>query len=327
MASREEWQRLQAIADRSEIQLTKEFLQLLRTIATIEVERRLVAALRRRQIQVALEIVRQAMAPATAVFQTALTNELMRIQEKAFVVAGDHLGIAKLTGSFDLTNPEAVNFASTRGSQFVATLDTHTRAMLRATISSSFIEGIPPRETAALIRESIGLTANQATAIDNYRKFLAKLGQRDSLDALPPSVRERVARSDMRILPKKGSSLTEERVDKMVTKYRDRLVRERALTLVRTETMAASNNGQQVLWNKAVDQGLLKETTTRKKFIVTPDDRLCPICKPMAGQLRRLDESFVSPYNGATVRTPPVHFKCRCAMGLVRVRQQNGATA
>lgn len=320
MPGKEEWEQLRAIADGGEIRLTKEFLKLIQVIATAELERRLLAALQRRQIQRAIAIVQQAFEASTALYQPALANELLTIEQKSYAVAANTLDLGKIIGSFDLTNPEAVEFARTRGSQFVAQLTADTQQLLRTTISSSFIEGIPPRETAQLIRQSIGLTANQAAAMRNYRGFLEGLARRGALDDLPPSVLERVRRSDIRLLPK-TTALSEARIDRMVEKYRDRLMKERALTLVRTETMAASNNGQQVLWNQALDRGLLNEAKTRRKWIVTPDDKLCPRCRPMAGQLRKLDEPFQSPYDGTIAMTPPLHWNCRCAMGIVQVRK------
>jgi hypothetical protein len=319
----EEWERLQAAADRSELTLRKEFLDMIAAIATAELERRILSALQKGQLQRVLQIIQQVFGPQLLEYQATLTNELLTIEQKSYAIAADTLGLGKMVGSFDLTNPEAVDFARSRGSQFAQQLDLDTQQLLKSIVSSSFTQGIPPREAAAMIRSSIGLTANQAAAMRNYREFLEGLAGRESLGALPLSVKQRVARSDVRMLPKRGVGMTEARIDKMVAKYRDRLLKERALALVRTETMSASNNGQLVLWNKAVDRGLLKDAVVRKAWIVTKDDRLCPRCKPLQGQLRRLDETFVSPYDGTTVKTPPLHWQCRCAMGLKRVRQVN----
>ena len=43
----EEWEQLQNLADRSELKLRKEFLDMIQAVATAELERRILAAIRR----------------------------------------------------------------------------------------------------------------------------------------------------------------------------------------------------------------------------------------------------------------------------------------
>lgn len=87
----------------------------------------------------------------------------------------------------------------------------------------------------------------------------------------------------------------------------------RAEIIARTETMTASNRGQQELWDQAVDADLL---TGREKqvWIVTPDDRLCPICEPMEDETAPLGGTFT--VDGAEISGPPAHPRCRCTVGL-----------
>jgi SPP1 gp7 family putative phage head morphogenesis protein len=88
---------------------------------------------------------------------------------------------------------------------------------------------------------------------------------------------------------------------------------ERAEVIARTETMRASNAGQELAWEQAKDDGLLTGNE-KKEWIVTPDDRLCPVCEPMDGVQVPLGESFS--VNGEQLDGPPAHPNCRCAMGL-----------
>jgi SPP1 gp7 family putative phage head morphogenesis protein len=87
----------------------------------------------------------------------------------------------------------------------------------------------------------------------------------------------------------------------------------RAEVIARTETMRASNEGQLEAWDQAKDAGLLTGTES-KEWIVTPDDRLCPICEPMDGITVGLDENF--DVDGDQVDAPPAHPNCRCTIGL-----------
>ncbi len=89
---------------------------------------------------------------------------------------------------------------------------------------------------------------------------------------------------------------------------------DRAETIARTETMRASNEGQQQAWNQAVDAGVLTGAE-QKVWIVTPDDRLCPICEGMEDVTILMDEDF--DVDGERVSTPPGHPRCRCTIGLV----------
>lgn len=87
----------------------------------------------------------------------------------------------------------------------------------------------------------------------------------------------------------------------------------RAQTIARTETMTASNQGQLEAWEQAKEAGLLSGGE-QKEWIVTPDDRLCPICEPMDGVNVGLDEKFV--VNGEELDGPPAHPNCRCTIAL-----------
>lgn len=85
--------------------------------------------------------------------------------------------------------------------------------------------------------------------------------------------------------------------------------------IARTETMRASNEGQSQAWDQAVDADLLTGAE-QQVWIVTPDDRLCPICGAdgVDGQTVPLDGQFV--IDGEYVDGPPLHPRCRCTVGL-----------
>lgn len=88
----------------------------------------------------------------------------------------------------------------------------------------------------------------------------------------------------------------------------------RAEVIARTETMTASNEGQAEAWDQAVEDGYL---TGKEKqvWIVTPDDRLCPMCEAL-GETEpvALGESFQT--EDGEFDGPPAHPNCRCVLGL-----------
>jgi hypothetical protein len=307
-----EWELLLRIALLADARLQRLFLAAVQIARTLELQRRIEFALGKQNTDLALRLPAQAWLKATQELQVQTSNETLDVFGKAFAIAGDELGLKM---SFDLTNPAAVEFARYRSSAFARTLNADTQRALRTVVSSSFLEGIPVRETARRLTQAIGLAPRDVTAVANYRRQLERLTERDSLDGLSKTDMDLVRRSDVRLLSKQG--LDAARIGKMTDVYGQRLLKERALTLVRTETMAASNAGQQTLWTDAQANGLFGAKVAERKFIVTPDDRLCPICRGMKNQVRGMNEDFVSTYDGTTVRMPPVHRKCRCVMGLV----------
>lgn len=80
----------------------------------------------------------------------------------------------------------------------------------------------------------------------------------------------------------------------------------RAENIARTEGMKGFNTGRRKGYEKS---GLVKG----KQWIVTYDDRLCPICRPMANKTAGLKDYFVT-NEGLRVLEPPVHPQCRCTI-------------
>jgi hypothetical protein len=111
--------------------------------------------------------------------------------------------------------------------------------------------------------------------------------------------------------------VTDEFFDDRLEDYADALLLDRATSIARTETIAAANEGQREAWLQAEDQGLLNSEEVERVWIITDDDRLCPICEALDGATADLGGTFdsedVGPLTG-----PPAHPLCRCAQGLQR---------
>ena len=105
------------------------------------------------------------------------------------------------------------------------------------------------------------------------------------------------------------------RMRRVLAKYSDRLLRQRAMNIARTETITASNQGQSELWKQAVEKGQL-DPTTKRVWIAAMSERTCPICMELDGQERGLEESWILPAGGE-VYGPTAHPQCRCTTGLM----------
>lgn len=206
---------------------------------------------------------------------------------------------------FDLVNPEAVAWARERSSTLITGIGGAQRAAIRDIISRSFTEGLTTAESGRLIRELIGLTPVQANAVLNLRRaILENPGKKLWAGSMPIRV------------PKGGAGW--DFIFRRGEQYAQRLLNYRAHTIARTETIAASNFGQLSLWRQAADKGLIG-TTDEKRWIVTPDERLCSICEGLGGEQVPLNESF-----SVGVEAPPAHASCRCTMGLARPLRKLG---
>lgn len=155
-----------------------------------------------------------------------------------------------------------------------------TRAGIRALVGQAFEQEWPPRELARHLRSSIGLTERQVGQIARLRQDLHAAGVDAS--TLARRIEQRSAQ----------------------------LIRQRATNIARTETLRASNSGQLEAWRQGDEAGLLNANVV-KEWIVTPDERLCPLCEPLDGAHAALDELFPG-----GVEAPPLHPSCRCAVGL-----------
>lgn len=199
---------------------------------------------------------------------------------------------------FDTSNPRIAGMISRNTAELVTNLTDETRNAVKDAIKQatklSFEEGLPPRKSAELMRDVIGLNKPQEQAVFNFRRGLVEQG-----DFTPAQIERQV------------KALIERKLD------------ERALLIARTETINAVNAGQQEVWNQAREDDLI-DKDTKKQIIVTPDDRLCPICAnpKVDGQIVQFDKSFtvwLDPPSGNPTKfmTPTFHPRCRCAMRMI----------
>lgn len=189
------------------------------------------------------------------------------------------LGI-ELGLGFRMVNEEAVRWAATRGAELVVEINEVQRAVLRGMIETSQQAGIPPARLARNVRNVVGLHSKWAAAVQSYENRLIQSG------------------------------LPRGQVEKATAAYAARLRAARALNIARTETLTAQNAGQHAVWKHLQDLGHLDPNLTRRKWIVTKDDKLCPWCKQMIGEraITDINKPFSTPRG--EVMSPPMHPSC-----------------
>lgn len=192
---------------------------------------------------------------------------------------------ARVKMRFTGPNSHAAAAARQQAAQFVTGVTDETRRAIRTIVTRSFTEGIPPREAAQLIKPMIGLTRNQAVAVATRRSDLIA----------------------------DGSSAA--RAGAVAKRYADKLLTLRAETIARTEVIRASAAGQVAAWQESINAGRLSPRA-QKIWIVTDDDRLCPICAPLDGATAPVASGGKFSTRIGKVDAPPVHPRCRCAIGV-----------
>lgn len=187
------------------------------------------------------------------------------------------------TFSFDGKNPSAARAAERIAARFVTLVSDETRAAIRLVIVRSIKDGIPTADAARLIKSLIGLTSQQAAAVMSYRAGLVEYG------------------------------VSSARVQTLVDRYTEKKLRERSITIAQTEIMDGLNTGVRESWKQARSQGFLGKKA-RKGIVVTPDERLCPVCGSLESVTVPLEEDFPTLYGPKP--GPPFHQRCRCGQTL-----------
>lgn len=188
-----------------------------------------------------------------------------------------------LEAVFNVTNPYAVSYASDLGSQLIQGVDAETRRAVQGIIAQALDSrtSLAPAEQAKLIRNVVGLSSRQADSVARYRR---------GLRGVPASI------------------------DRRTERFANRLHRQRATTIARTETIRAANAGVRLVGTELSKLPMLRTTDIQYVWITTPDDRLCERCRGLNDQVVGFSEAFQDEPNQAEVDFPPLHPRCRCAI-------------
>lgn len=82
------------------------------------------------------------------------------------------------------------------------------------------------------------------------------------------------------------------------------VVKNRAEMIARTESLKASNAAQMKVYEaNGIRYGV---------WFATADERTCPYCAPLMGNIYRLTDLYVNDSRGWTFQIPPAHVRCRC---------------
>jgi hypothetical protein len=216
--------------------------------------------------------------------------------------------VTGLSADFAVFHPNVVLYARTQAGTLIVNIADDVREAIRIVLAIGQTQGLTTVQQARAIREVVGLPPNWAAAPSNLAQELreGRFTPTRRMSAVDKArIRSRIARG----------TVDEAFIAEMQSKYTLSLRNRRALNIARTETLRSSHAGQREEWRQATQQGVLP-STTRRVWIVTPDDRLEHWMVPgMNEGGRGLDELFETP-EGA-VLNPPSRPNCRCGTGLI----------
>jgi SPP1 gp7 family putative phage head morphogenesis protein len=195
----------------------------------------------------------------------------------------------QIASSFTATDPRAIAWAQQRAGARILGITKESQKAVTETIARGLKGQLTRDEVVEGVGRVVGLDSRQARALGTfYEKNLnALLDQGLSY--------ENAARA----------------AKKLGEKYRERLIKQRATRIARTETNAAANAGRFLSWAEADLQGFLP-TGSEKRWKTSQDERNCPTCRPMH------DETV--PWQGAFSTgdiMPPAHVNCLCTSVIV----------
>jgi hypothetical protein len=134
--------------------------------------------------------------------------------------------------------------------------------------------GLPPVKVARDIRQSIGLTRAQENIVQNFRRSLEERDKEKLVAMLQDEnyiLRDHRFDASLRSLLN-DKAISQDKIDRMVGRYRERWVKFRSEVIANTELFRAKAIGEYESVRQAMDEGKL-DNRLRRFWVFTPDER------------------------------------------------------
>ena len=217
---------------------------------------------------------------------------------------------------FDQTNDFAVRAMKNNRLRLIQGFSHQQREATREALLDGIRRGANPIEQARAFRASIGLNARQVKATNNFRRALE---EGDSA-ALTRTLRDRRFDPSVRRAIESGRPLSQQQIDKMVDRYRQRSINYRANMIARTEALRSVHEGQNAMFEQAIGEGSLDPNNLTHEWNTASDERVRSSHTSMHNQTIRQGQMFVSGKGNQTlhpggfgVAEEDIH--CRCTVG------------
>lgn len=182
--------------------------------------------------------------------------------------------------SFDRDRPESAAWAASEAARLIREITQDQADVIRWLIADGQAFGRSPYDTARLIRDTVGLTQQQAEWVQNFQDR---------------AFTERVQAGQSTAVAQAGAEAA-------AARYHDQIHRYRSETIARTEIMRANSEGRQEAWAQGIKGGWIGPDA-QKEWLAESD--ACDICSPINGMRVGILDEFPA-------GEPPAHPNCRC---------------
>jgi hypothetical protein len=295
----EELDRLDALLARQERRVREAFAEFVRSVRSPAVLKEAADLIAAGNVEGALQIVDTYVTRMGAVipriFQEAAIAE-------AAVLAGELGRLApRVAISFDPTDPAAADLMRRASLEFIREFSDRQREAVRLAITEELLRGGGPASMARAFRDAIGLTAYQEGVVRRYRRLL----EEGSREALSRELRDKRFDSTVRraTRAKNPEPLGQAQIDRMVERYREKMLRSRAETIAQTEGVRVTAEARDEAFRQAARNSGLDLDLVDEIWNSTRDGRTRETHRAMNRQVRPFGVPFDSP-SGAQLRYP-----------------------
>jgi hypothetical protein len=264
-------ERLEAAADRMEPRIAEAFLGALDRLRERMPVEEIAARLQAGGVEGVVELLPEdAIGNDMQEVRAAITAAVVQGGEVAAEITPPAVGPQGRTDFvFNVANPRTQEMAERITSTRIREITQDVQDSIRETVTEGVTAGRNPRDTARTVRESIGLTRRQAQSVQNYRRAL----ETGDADALRRELRDRRFDATVRRLID-GQQVDQGKIDRMVERYRERLVRHRSEVIARTESTRAIQGGQKAFMEQQIEEGRIERRQLRRFWHTSRDEKV-----------------------------------------------------
>lgn len=179
-------------------------------------------------------------------------------------------GRGEVVVNFDIVNDRAVRAMQENNLRMIREFTDQQRRATRQALLDGIERGANPLEQARGFRDSIGLTERQQRAVSNFERLLRD----NDPQALQRALRDRRFDATVRRAIRNGEPLSNDQIQRMVDRYRQRMITHRSNVIARTESLRAVHEGQHQGIRQAVDQGLVSDDEIIRQWNTAGDERV-----------------------------------------------------
>ncbi len=217
-------------------------------------------------------------------------------------------GTRAIATAFDWLNPNVAAAVKKFEIDIISKLSTDVQDVVRKLLNDSISRGVNGVELGRQLRSVIGLSPNQESYIENFRRSLAgEPGYGSPFDRV---LRDRRHDARIKAALEGGKPLTPAEIEKFTQDYRRGWVNRNAETWGRTLSRNALRVGQRSTWDQAIERGDLSEEEIEKTWIhydPQPDPR--PHHQAMHGETVAFRQNYS---NGDSYAGEHDSWNCHC---------------